>query len=357
MLFHPLSRLQYDRYVQTLGGLTKDNEAQVAAQLRKLVPEQTRVGQAVGVRPQVIFSDDGDTANSGTQTAVLQLQAQVEKVLQLLEKSAGNRAAGAHVHQQANMSVATVATPAGAEEVELRLKDRSAPNWAKALRNARGLIAYDDAQYIALIGLKGTLIEGLMDTGGACTIMDMEFARRLGFAVVEQRNAEFGLFSVPGRSTPLPYAGCVEGPVQLQFAADVVVTMPFIRLVNHGRPLFIVGATDVLCAGPASPGSHEFMGMGPHQLQGQRGTQGWVRFGRGTSMVDVPLVSAPVRGLKFVRRADDELHSGEGLASAVATVKKQQVEREKELMRPTMHAMAGQPDPAAGALKKLERSF
>ncbi len=97
-MFHPLSRLQYDRYVQTLGGLTKDNEAQVAAQLRRLVPEQTRVGQTVGGRPNVIFSDDGDTANSGTQTAVLQLQAQVEKVLQLLEKSAGSQAGSAHVH-------------------------------------------------------------------------------------------------------------------------------------------------------------------------------------------------------------------------------------------------------------------
>ncbi len=201
--------------------------------------------------------------------------------------------------------------------MELRLKDRSAPDWAKGLRNARGLVAYDDAQYIAHIGVQGTLIEGLMDTGGACTIMDMAFARKLGFAVKEQRQAEYGLFSVPGRSTPLPYAGCVEGPVELQFAAEVKVTMPFIRLVNHGRPLFIVGATDVLCAGAATPGSHEFMGMGPHQLRGQRGTQGWVRFGKGTSVVDVPLVSAPVRGLKFVRRADDELHAGEGLASAV----------------------------------------
>ncbi len=202
----------------------------------------------------------------------MQLQAQVEKVLQLLEQQAGvGAAAGAeagsqHVHQQANVMVSTVSTAAGADEVALCLKDRSAPQWAKKLRNARGLLTFDDAQYIALVGVQSTLIEGLMDSGGPCTIMDMAFARKLGLPVREQTQAEFGMFTVPGRSLPLPYAGCVEGPIKLQFAENVWVTMPFIRLVNHGRPLFIIGATDVLCAGPASPDSHEFVAMGPHQL-------------------------------------------------------------------------------------------
>ena len=35
----------------------------------------------------------------------------------------------------------------------------------------------------------------------------------------------------------------------------------------------------------------------------------------------------------------------------------QQKERETELMKPTLHAMTGQPDTAAGALKKLEGSY
>ena len=282
----------------------------------------------------------------------------MEKVLRLLEESAGASAAVAgHVHQHANVSVDTVSTPAGAEELLLRLKDRSAPAWAKGLRNARGLVTYDDAQYIALVGVKDTLVEGLMDTGGACTIMDMEFAHRLQLPVREQRQAEFGMFTVPGRSTPIPYAGCVEGPVELKFSADVEVTMPFIRLVNHGRPLFIVGATDVLCAGAVSPDSYEFMGMGPHQLSGQRCTQGWARFGKGTHVVDVPLVSAPVRGVKFVRRADAEAGAADPVGKAVAAVQKQQVAHLSGLMKPTMHAMVGQPDTAAGALKKLERSY
>lgn len=226
--------------------------------------------------------------------------------MELLEDSAAAKTARARVDQHAHVSVDTVSPPADKDELQMRLKDRSAPAWAKGLTNARGLLTWDDAQYIALVGVQGTLLEALMDTGGACTIMDMAFAKRLGLPVKEQRQAEYGMFTVPGRASPIPYAGCVEGPVRLQFAADVEVIMPFIRLVNHGRPLFIVGATDVLCAGAATAGSFGFAGMGPHQLQGHRGTQGWVKFARGMEEVDVPLVSAPVRGLRFVRHADAE---------------------------------------------------
>ena len=80
-----------------------------------------------------------------------------------------------------------------------------------------------------------------------------------------QTQAEFGMFTVPGRASPVPYAGCVEGPVSLQFSAEVKLTLPFIRLVNHGRPLCIIGA-DALCEG-AAEGSFEFVGMGPRKLK------------------------------------------------------------------------------------------
>ena len=54
-------------------------------QLRKLVPHQTRVGQVVGgPRPQVIMSDDESSAT--TQRAVMHLQGQVAKVLEMLGK-------------------------------------------------------------------------------------------------------------------------------------------------------------------------------------------------------------------------------------------------------------------------------
>ena len=84
LLFHPLTALQHDKYRQTLGGITDDNVREVSAQLRKLVPQQTRVGQTVGAKPQVILSDDESSAT--TQRAVMHLQGQVAKVLELLGK-------------------------------------------------------------------------------------------------------------------------------------------------------------------------------------------------------------------------------------------------------------------------------
>lgn len=152
------------------------------------------------------------------------------------------------------------------DELAQRLKDRSAPAWAQHMRNARGLISWDHAQYIALVGIQDTLVEALMDTGGACSIMDLDFAQRMGLNVRVQTQAEFGMFTVPGRTSPVPYAGCVEGPVALRFSEEVALTLPFIRLVNHGRPLCIIGA-DALCEG-ALEGSWEFVGMGPRKLKG-----------------------------------------------------------------------------------------
>ena len=48
LAIHALTPLQHERYRQTLGGITEDNIKEVSAQLRKLVPEQTRVGQVLG---------------------------------------------------------------------------------------------------------------------------------------------------------------------------------------------------------------------------------------------------------------------------------------------------------------------
>lgn len=167
------------------------------------------------------------------------------------------------------------------------------------------------------------------------------------------------MFVVPGRVMPVPYAGCVLGPLELQFSEEVKVTLPFIRLVNHGRPLFIIGASDVLCDGTPE-GSFGFVCMGAGKLAGHRLTQGWVRFAKGTEVVDVPLVNAPRRGLKFTRPADDQGQVATQAAAAAA--EKAKAEHQSAQMRPSMMAAMSEgsgdavPSTVQGTLAKLASS-
>ncbi len=143
-----------------------------------------------------------------------------------------------------------------------------------------------------------------MDTGGACTIMDISFAKRLQLPVKLQTCGEFGTFIVPGRTLPHPYPGIIKGPLQLHFDDEVMVTLPHVLLIAHGKPIFILGA-DVL----SHQGGHDewsFDSLGPGKMKGKRATQGWLRFIKGTRERYVPLISAPVVGQTYVRPADSE---------------------------------------------------
>ena len=104
-------------------------------------------------------------------------------------------------------------------------------------------------------------MEGLVDTGGFCTIMDVGTARDLGLKVQKAEGTEFGMFISPGSTTPIPYPAAVIGPVSLQLDEEVVVQLPHIRLVEHGKELFIIGA-DVLCE-EVGEDEWAFVGLGP----------------------------------------------------------------------------------------------
>ena len=47
------------------------------------------------------------------------------------------------------------------------------------------MVGWDSNQYIALVGIEDRLCESLVDTGGACTLMDMGMAGQLGLAYKE----------------------------------------------------------------------------------------------------------------------------------------------------------------------------
>ena len=72
-----------------------------------------------------------------------------------------------------------------------------------------------------------------------------------------------GYFWGPG-NTLEPYYGKVMGPVHIQFAEDVQMVLPELRVVDCTRkdPLFIIG-TDMMA--PEHPGSWDFYTWGSIQ--------------------------------------------------------------------------------------------
>lgn len=122
LMLHPLSLPEYDSYRRVLGGLTEDNHKEVVGKLGKLLPADSSRGMKVGPRARVIFSDDEDNAvmqacvkGQGSEVlpppppvvpaedkpaghvageCLAKMQAQVTRVLQLLEAKEEKVAAG-----------------------------------------------------------------------------------------------------------------------------------------------------------------------------------------------------------------------------------------------------------------------
>ena len=65
--------------------------------------------------------------------------------------------------------------------------------------------------------------------------------------VTPMTNGNFGSYSSPGYG-PKPYAGIVHGPVDLRFSWEVVMQVPFVRVIQSEKPQIIVGV-DLLCGG------------------------------------------------------------------------------------------------------------
>ena len=61
------------------------------------------------------------------------------------------------------------------------------------------------------------------------------------------RGAKFGTFYGPGGKEQA-YLGVVKGPILLRFSADMVVYLRDLKVIQHTKPLVLIGA-DVLSAG------------------------------------------------------------------------------------------------------------
>ena len=92
------------------------------------------------------------------------------------------------------------------------------------------------------MALNDVLVEAIVDTGGARSIIDEHTARELGLHVeLATATRGHGAFWGPG-ATPIKYHGAVPGPVHVQDSHNVTRTLPEIKVIQHMEPLVILGA-------------------------------------------------------------------------------------------------------------------
>ena len=72
-------------------------------------------------------------------------------------------------------------------------------------------------------------------------MIDMASAEKLGLRYMRARGSEFGKYMSPG-NVIVPYYGLIRGPIQVQFDSNVVITLQWLKVVNHGEPLLLLGA-------------------------------------------------------------------------------------------------------------------
>ena len=90
------------------------------------------------------------------------------------------------------------------------------------------------------------------------TLLDSVMAKLCGLTVTPAVNGSLGCYVTPGGQTK-DYVGIVKGPIDLRVGKGVTVRLPFLRVIDHEVPLFLLGA-DVLRAGN-SLGQTAFMGI------------------------------------------------------------------------------------------------
>ena len=123
------------------------------------------------------------------------------------------------------------------------------PYWALPCNDKRDLLSWDSDQYVAQVKLGHSFILGLVDTGACRTIMDFRTAEACGLEIIKAENGNFGSYASPGCGAT-EYYGVVRGPVNFTFGPDLVLTLPFVRIITHPKSLVLLGA-DILR--PAKP--------------------------------------------------------------------------------------------------------
>ena len=117
------------------------------------------------------------------------------------------------------------------------------------------------------------MITCLVYTAASTSVIDKEVAEACQLNVTRSQGSNFGTYSAPGCPS-IPYYGVIWGPVDIRMGPDVVVQLPYLRVIDHPHPLTLLGA-DVLRAGRPLP-SWSFGGI--TNVETDKGVESYMHF-------------------------------------------------------------------------------
>lgn len=212
----------FTRYRDTLSGLTDENTNTVREKLA-----------ALGVLPQAGTSDKTpmdvdqrgkrgreDTPSQESQQAqhsqqmITDLQACVQGLVKTIDNLASvmttHVKSTAQPHDTINLNATPTAIQVGLKSPTLSSK----PAWAEAMPDRRSILQWDSEQYVAQVGINGSLALAVVDTGSCKTLICTKTAAALGLEVNVAKNGEHGTYRTPGGALR-SYYGVVRGELVL----------------------------------------------------------------------------------------------------------------------------------------------
>lgn len=147
------------------------------------------------------------------------------------------------------------------------------------MHNHRGILPISRNHFTAVVALNGAVVEALMDTGGARSMIDFKTATAMGLPVeLASESRHFGCFWGP-TGTPVNYKGRISGPVTVRFDSEVAIQIAEFKVVEGEEPLVLLGA-DMMAPAHVRKNTWEFEYIGLDQ-HNRAGVMRFVKDGRG----------------------------------------------------------------------------
>jgi hypothetical protein len=139
----------------------------------------------------------------------------------------------------------------------------SMPRWASdTAKNFRSLAVPSKAHYTALCEIGDGVVNVMLDTAGARTMIDIATAESLGLPIERVTSTRYfgSFYSASG--VPTAYAGRVKGPILMKFSENVTISLREMKVIDYPDSLVLVG-TDLLGVSPIDGYRFAYVGVNP----------------------------------------------------------------------------------------------